>query len=65
MKTPRNLKQSIENGYIIYNIYSKGNKRIRIDLKERFHQSDRKPHLSFWINRDYFKRNYPNSYESF
>lgn len=65
MENPGNLKQAIENGYIIYNIYSKGNKRIRIDLKERFHQSDRKPHLSFWINRDYFKRNYPDSYERF
>lgn len=28
MKTPRNLKQAIENGYIIYNIYAKGEKRI-------------------------------------
>lgn len=47
MKTPRNLKQAIENGYIIYNIYAKGEKRIRVDLNERFHQSERKIHLSF------------------
>lgn len=63
MKKPRNLKQAIENGYIIYRLYEKGNKRMRVHLKELFHIADRQMFLSFWIDRDYFKRNYPNIYE--
>lgn len=63
MKKPRNLKQAVENGYIINKLYAKESKRIRIDLKERYHVSDRQMFLSFWIDRNYFKRNYPNSYE--
>lgn len=63
MKTPRNLKQAIENGYIINKLYAKESKRMRVHLKERTHIADREMFLSFWINRDYFKRNYPNAYE--
>lgn len=63
MKTPRNLKQALENGYIIYKLYAKENKRIRVDLQARFYQPGMKIFLSFWINRNYFKRNYPNTYE--
>lgn len=63
MKKPRNLKQAVENGYIINKLYAKESKRIRIDLKERYHVSDRQMFLSFWIDRDYFKRTYPNTYE--
>lgn len=63
MKTPKNLKQAIENGYIINKLYAKESKHIRVDLKERYHIPDRQMFLSFWIDRDYFKRNYPNTYE--
>lgn len=63
MKKPINLKQAIENGYIINKLYAKESKRIRVDLKERYHVSDRQMFLSFWIDRNYFKRNYPNTYE--
>lgn len=41
MKTPKKLKQAIENGYIINKLYAKESKRIRVDLKERYHVSDR------------------------
>ena len=63
MKTPRNLKQALENGYIIKSLYAKESKRIRVDMKERYHIADREMFLQFWIDRDYFKRNYPNIYE--
>lgn len=63
MKKPRNLKQAVENGYIINKLYAKESKQIRVDLKERYHISDRQMFLSFWIDRDYFKRNYPSAYE--
>lgn len=63
MKKPRNLKQALENGYIINKLYAKESKRIRVDLKERYHVSDRQMFLSFWIDRNFFKRNYPNAYE--
>lgn len=63
MKKPRNLKQALENGYIIYRLYEKENKRMRIYLKESTHIADREMFLQFWIDRDYFKRNYPNAYE--
>lgn len=63
MKKPKNLKQAIENGYIINKLYAKESKRIRVDLKERYHVSDRQMFLSFWIDKNYFKRNYPNTYE--
>lgn len=65
MRTPRNLKQALESGYIIKGLYAKHSKKIRVDLEEHFHQSGRKMFLYFWIDRDYFKRNYPNTYERF
>lgn len=62
MKKPRSLKNAIESGYIIYNLYAKYNKKIRVDL---YHRYLKYYTVSFWIDRDYFKRNYPNSYERF
>lgn len=63
MKKYRSLKQALENGYIIYRLYEKGNRRMRVHLKERTHIADREMFLQFWIDRDYFKRTYPNTYE--
>lgn len=65
MATPRSLKSALENGYVINGLYAKHNKRIRVDLKERFHEADRKMFLSFWIDRKYFERTYPSVYEAF
>lgn len=63
MTKPRTLKQALENGYVICKLYSKYSKRIRVTVKERFHQADREMFLDFWIDREYFKRNYTNAYD--
>lgn len=55
----------MEAGYIVDGIYAKYATKIRVTLKERYHQADRKMFLCFWIDRDYFKRTYPNMYNRF
>ena len=60
---PRNLKQAFEQDYICTKIYAKGSKRIRVTVRPRFFNQGSKI-LEFWIDRDYFRRNYPNIYEN-
>ena len=61
---PRNVKQAIEDGrYNLYNIYSKHDKKIRVDFRPR-HANNGLKFVSFWIDRDYFKRTYPNLYSN-
>ena len=62
---PRNLKQALENGYIISNIYAKGSKTCRVDVKPRFFNAGMEPLLSYWISSNYVKRVYPNAYDRF
>ena len=63
MSTPRTLKSALEAVYVICKLYAKYDKKIRVTVQERFHQADRKMFLDFWIDREYFKRNYPNTYD--
>lgn len=65
MRTPRTLKSAIESGYVICKLYAKYEKTIRVTVKERFHQADRKMFLDFWIDRKYFERVYPDAYARF
>ena len=61
----KNIKQAMNNGsLIVSNIYSKGSKRIIIDFQPRFFNNGYKSQ-SFWIDRNNFERNYPNTYNSF
>lgn len=62
---PRNLKQALEQNFIIYKIEAKGNKQIRVDLKSKFPKNGKINFIQHWINRDYFKKTYPNVYERF
>ena len=64
MAKPRTLKSALEQGYIISKVCFKYDKDLRVDLKERYHKENRVTHLSFWMDRDYFKRTYPNEYMS-
>lgn len=65
MATAKNVKQAMDSGnYRVKNIYDKGSKKIRVDFEPRYAHSGNK-HCSFWINRDYFKRNYPKIYDRF
>lgn len=58
----RNVKQAMESDNLkARNIYAKGSKKIRIDFEPKFANSGYK-HCSFWIDRAYFERNYPNTY---
>nr|DAI68900.1 MAG TPA: hypothetical protein [Caudoviricetes sp.] len=63
MSKPKTLKSALEAGYVIYKLYAKYENKIRVTVKEQFHQADRKMFIDFWIDRDYFKRNYPNAYD--
>lgn len=64
MKKPRNVKQAIENNYIVISIYNKGAKRIRLTLEKKINNNNFSV-LIFWINRDYFKRTYSKIYDKF
>ena len=59
----RNLKQALQNGYKLTKIYSKGSKRIRVDVTPRFYQNGMKAILSFWLTDKYIKKTYPSFYE--
>lgn len=64
MATPKNVKQAFENGkHRVKKIYSKGSKTIRVDFEPKYPRSDK--HCSFWIDREYFKRNYPKIYDRY
>lgn len=65
MGKPRSLKNALETGFIITSIYNKGAKRIRLTLERRFLKRDSFNILNIWIDRDYFKRNYPSTYDRF
>ena len=54
----RNLKQAIENGYIISNLDFKGNKKLRVTVMQRYGIKS----YQYWYDRDTFKRNYPSKY---
>lgn len=62
---PRSLKQALENGYIIVGIRSAFSERIEILLTRRFPLQGEKNNVSFRINRKYFMRKYPNTFERF
>lgn len=64
MRKPKNIKQALESNYIVTSIYNKGAKRIRVTLEKRFNTPITSL-LIFWIDRDYFKRTYPNIYDKF
>lgn len=59
MKKPQSLKQAFNQNFVVRDIYDGKGKKVRIDLKPR---SDNQSNLypSFWIDRNYFKRTYPN-----
>lgn len=62
MQKYRTVKQAMNSDSVkLVKIYAKHNKEIRLDFAPRYANSGAK-FQSFWINRDYFKRNYPNAY---
>ena len=62
---PKNVKQAMFNdSWVVKNIYAKGSKQIRVDFERRF-ATKGKNFASFWIDRDYFKRMYPKTYNRF
>lgn len=62
---PRNLKQAMENGYTIVGIRSKYSERIEVLLTRRFPLQGKRNNVNFRINRKYFMRKYPNTFEKF
>lgn len=62
---PRNVKQAFEHDYKVTKINSKYSKRIEVCFEKRFHRTRWDDFVSFWIDRDYFIRNYPHTSERF
>ncbi len=63
MTTPKTTKQAMENDmWIVKKIYAKGSQRIRVDFQKRLPDREGENFVSFWIDRDYFERNYPQTY---
>lgn len=63
MKT--SLKKLLESGYIIVGIRSNYNERIEVLLTRRFPLQGERNNVSIRINRKYFMRMYPNTFERF
>jgi hypothetical protein len=62
MKTIKTVKQGMESdNWKVKNIIAKGSKKIRVDFEQRFGVKRQ----SFWIDRDYFQKNYPETYDRF
>jgi hypothetical protein len=62
METIKNVKQGMESGnWKVRNIIAKGSKKIRVDFEQRYGAKRQ----SFWIDRDYFQRNYPETYDRY
>lgn len=62
---PRNVKQAFEHDFKVKSIYEKGSKQIRVSFERRFTKPDKCNFVEFWIDGEYFKRNYPETYEIF
>lgn len=63
---PTNLKQAMENdNWVVKSIYYKGGKILRVDFQRRFPEREGVNFVSFWINRNYFERKYPKTFERF
>lgn len=63
---PTNLKQAMENdNWVVKSIYYKGGKILRVDFQRRFSEREGVNFVSFWINRNYFERKYPKTFERF
>jgi len=65
---PKTLKQAIENGYTIINIYAKGSKKCRVDVLLKFSTGinrGKKFTFSFWISSKYMSKHYPSVWEKF
>lgn len=59
----KNVKDAMSNdAYKVNKIYSKGSKQIRVDFHPRFANSKYEI-CSFWIDREYFRRKYPQTYD--
>lgn len=62
---PKNVKQAFEHDYRVKRINHKFNKKIEVCFEKRFHRTGWDDFVSFWIDRDYFIRNYPDTSERF
>lgn len=59
MRTPKTLNNALENGYFVKEVRYPGNKKVLVCLQARNVHTDGKLFLSFWIDRKYFNRVYP------
>jgi hypothetical protein len=60
----KNVKQAMDNDqYVVNSIRYKWDSKILVIFHPRFSNSRYKI-CDFWINRDYFKREYPRVYEN-
>lgn len=61
---PKSLTSALQSGsFICKSIYAKGSKKIRVSIQKRHHESDKPDFFDYWIDRDYFKRVFPNLYD--
>ena len=60
---PKSVKEAIEMGWKVKNIYSKGSKKCRIAFQPRYFNRDNTSSIvSFWITSKYLESKYPNIY---
>lgn len=56
---PKNLKQALNNDFVVKEIRYPEEKRVLIVCCRRFPTCGTDNFASFWINKKYFIRNYP------
>ena len=65
MATPRTIKAAFDQDFVVTKIAFKDSSRIRVSMKRRFPKPDSKNFVDFWIDRKYFERTYPKTYNRF
>lgn len=60
----KNLKQALENGYLITAIDYAGNQKCLVKVKSRFPKENGKNFYSYWMSRKYLKITYPKQFEN-
>jgi hypothetical protein len=63
--TPRTLNSALHNGYKIKNILYRSDKKCRVEVNPQFPSKTKKAQIFFWLDREYLKRAYPKTFDSF
>lgn len=62
---PRNLKQALEKGYAITSVKHAYSSKVLVVVAKRYPSCEGNNIEQYWIDRRYFARKYPTTFERF